>query len=328
MEGAGSVHTFAMLLGGERIRIELAGAGLSASVTRAFGHAATGDAGAPDLTIKVWDTAGTGVAMPSPVWGPYDYGPKGEISGFNNERFGTVYQIDPGSLSMIDRTRGVGLFWIKKASDYPEWMRAAPLRTILAWWFGRATRQFVHGAGVGAAGKGVLLAGRGGSGKSTTSLLCLEGGFDFVGDDYVLVDVEPRPVMHGIYGSAKLDDTALNTYLPGFRQQVTSRIVGSGPDKGVVYLERGSYGLVRSLSLDSIVVLKRGKSREASLRPASRAAALSALAPTTLFQLSGAGSSAFSAMTQLIRRVPVFELELGRGGNSGPRLLGGLLEGL
>jgi hypothetical protein len=45
--------------------------------------------------------------------------------------------------------------------------------------------------------------------------------------------------------------------------------------------------------------------------PASRAAALTALAPSTVFQLHTAGSEALQYMAQLVRRVPAYVLELG-----------------
>lgn len=330
VDATGRRDVFTMRLGGEDIRVEFAGSALTASCSRAFSHLACdpGDVASPALTIRVWDSETTGVQMPRPRWGPYDYGPRGEIRGFNDDRFGTVFQIDPGCLSMIDRQTGTGLFWIRRASDYPEWMRAAPLRTLLAWWGSIGPRQFVHGAGVGLAEQGVLLAGRGGSGKSTTALLCLRDGFDFVGDDYVLADLGTKPTMHSVYGSAKLDDRALASYLPELKPHVSSRIVGDGPDKGVVHVDYAPDRLVPSLPLGAVIVVRLGDQSEARYRSTTRADALTALAPTTLFQLAGASRSAFDVMGELVRRVPTFELTLGRDGGSGPRALRRLVEEL
>jgi hypothetical protein len=47
------------------------------------------------------------------------------------------------------------------------------------------------------------------------------------------------------------------------------------------------------------------------LKPASPAAGLAALAPSTIFQLPGAGKEAFQAMGQLVRQVPCYQLNLG-----------------
>ena len=48
----------------------------------------------------------------------------------------------------------------------------------------------MHAAVVGVDGKGVLIGGRGGVGKSTLSVACLLGGLDFVSDDYVMLTGE------------------------------------------------------------------------------------------------------------------------------------------
>ena len=49
------------------------------------------------------------------------------------------------------------------------------------------------------------------------------------------------------------------------------------------------------------------------LRKATPAAALKALAPTTIFHLQGASREAFQKMSLLARRVPSYVLELGTG---------------
>ena len=51
---------------------------------------------------------------------------------------------------------------------------------------------------------GVLIAGKSGSGKSTTTLACLTSGLLYAGDDYVLADVAAEPYVHSLYSTAKL----------------------------------------------------------------------------------------------------------------------------
>ena len=50
--------------------------------------------------------------------------------------------------------------------------------------------SFVHGACVGLENKGVLMCARGGGGKSTLSVLALLKGFDYVSDDYLIIQKE------------------------------------------------------------------------------------------------------------------------------------------
>src|SRR5262249_53416948 len=51
--------------------------------------------------------------------------------------------------------------------------------------------------------------------------------------------------------------------------------------------------------------------RKTEITPASSKQALMALAPSTIFQLSGAGHSAFFAISKFVKKVRCFNLELG-----------------
>jgi len=55
-------------------------------------------------------------------------------------------------------------------------------------WASENDMFMLHAACVGAKGKGVLIAGRSGSGKTTFALSCLYGGLDYVSDDYTLIN--------------------------------------------------------------------------------------------------------------------------------------------
>src|SRR5262249_58368179 len=94
-------------------------------------------------------------------------------------------------LSALDVGTGLAVCWLDDARRVPYYQTGAPLKTILGWWFDRPDRQLLHAGAVGAGEAGVLLAGAGGAGKSTTALLCVDAGLRYAGDDYVLVATEP-----------------------------------------------------------------------------------------------------------------------------------------
>ncbi len=64
------------------------------------------------------------------------------------------------------------------------------------------------------------------------------------------------------------------------------------------------------------------------LEPASAATALRSLAPSTIFQLPGAGLGAFTTMTRLVRQVPSYTLHLGGDLKSLPGVLERAVTGL
>lgn len=89
-------------------------------------------------------------------------------------------------------------------------LRSQPANHAIASWLAGPTVQLVHAGAVALDGRGVLLVGIGGRGKSTTALACAQAGFSFLGDDLCIVE-SGRPDrgfparVHGIYATAKLN---------------------------------------------------------------------------------------------------------------------------
>ena len=159
----------------------------------------------------------------------------------------------------------------------------------------------------------MLLVGKGGSGKSTVALSSLGSELLYAGDDYVAVTLEPTPRVQSLYSSAKLEPHHVREFLPDLVPLVVER---RAP-------RRGEGGPVRARALPGahdrgVPASGRCRSeghpghvRAARIVPASRAAALAALAPSTIFQLHTADQTALSAMSRLVARVPCYGLELG-----------------
>ena len=68
---------------------------------------------------------------------------------------------------------------------------------------------FVHGGAVGFNGEGVLISSMGGCGKSTTVLSCLLDGFDYVSDDYLILERETAKA-YPVYSCGILNEDSLN----------------------------------------------------------------------------------------------------------------------
>ncbi len=301
--GATTAHTVGLT--GHRVDLAFS-PDLEPLLFPALAHLAAEPQGEPALRVRLWDSRSTGTPLPATPWDLADYPDGGEIRGPDTDDVSIAYRFDPGALSLFDRGTGRAVFWVDSAATVPGWMQAAPLRTILPWFVAATGGQFVHGAGVGLNGHGALIAGAGGSGKSTTALLCADAGLQFAGDDYVVVGADGN--LHAAYGSAKLDDASL-ALLPHLARWVVND--DAALFKHVVMLSRALPDrIVSRLRLDVILLPHLGAGRS-HLRPATASEALLALAPTTVFQLPGAGRPALRFMADLARRVPAFHLELG-----------------
>lgn len=191
-------------IAGFKIRLRFAGAALIPYMTPALAHLETEPFSDPALTVCLWDSASTNTVMPPPPWQRNDYHPKrGEIKGFNTDRIHTSFQWGAYALSLLDRDRNLGIYWVDSIKQIPYWETGACLRTIFHIWMSQHQIQLVHAGAVGLPSGGVLLVGKGGSGKSTTALACLNSEFFYASDDYSLITAEPKPTAFSIYSTGK-----------------------------------------------------------------------------------------------------------------------------
>lgn len=323
-------RTLDLSLGSSKARLVFAGDPLFRSFGSAFEHLVDRtpppDFPPDGLTVHLWDSASSGVEPPKPPWSSLDYLARGEVSHDFGDGVLLSFRIDSGVLSVFEPLTNTAVCWVRDPALLPPWELAAPLRPVLAWWAEHTGRQLAHGAAVGTPAGAVLLAGRGGSGKSTTALACLEAGFLYLGDDYVMLEQGDPPRVSSLYSTAKLVPANLDERLSRLRALVAGR---RDPTEDKVTLSLwGAFGdrLSRSLPLRAIVIPSISSGGRMKLQPITAASALSALAPTTLFQLPNAGAKALERLARIIASVPRYQLQLDRELDANVRALGNLIE--
>lgn len=296
------------IIGGYRIRLHFSGPALL-SLTRALEHLATDDHSTPDLTICLWDSESTGQRMTPRPWQEDDFLARGVIQGYNTERIYTAFQHGSGAVNVLDVERNLAIFW---APDHrlPYWEYGSPLRTILHWWLLSRGLQLVHAAAVGTSSGGVLIGGKGGSGKSTTALACLESNLFYVGDDYTLLALDSGPVVHSLYNSAKLNSDHVQRF-PALLPKIANpeRLAD---EKALVFVnEHDPSKVANRLPVRAILLPRVTGLPDTRLKRVSVAATLAALAPSTIFQLPRAGSEALKFLAAFARPLPCFSIEVG-----------------
>lgn len=295
-------------IGGFRVWMRL-GEGLAGRLFPAFAHLETPATGFSDLEIRAWDTATSGASMPAPPWGVEDYGRRGEIRGYNDTRFMTMFDHGSGALSLVDRRLGRAVFWTADGGRLPEHERGAPFRAILNGWMGVRGCLLVHGAAVGIGDGAVLLAGPGGVGKSTTALVCADSGMLFLGDDYCLLRTSPSLEAWSLYGTAKATPEDL-ARLTGLEARVP--VVPGARGKTLLFLAESMPGcFARRLPLRAVLLPRVSGRADTTLRLAEASHALRVIAPSSIFQLSGAGEGAFDLLSAVVRALPCYHLDLG-----------------
>lgn len=311
------------------VRLSFASELLQSLLGRSFQHLCHVESLPNDLTIKIWDSVSTGAKMPPPPWSNNDYLARGEIRGFNNARIRTAFNLgETAGLSMLDLERGEALFWVRDAQSIPYYETGAPLRTIMYWWFASRGFQVVHGGAVGTSDGGVLLVGKGGSGKSTSCLSCIGSSLKYAGDDYCIVGAGPSPEVYSMYQTAKLKGPRDMERFPEMAD-FAHNLDRIGKEKVLFFLgEHTPEFLESSFPLKALLVPTVQPDSDARIEPLSAAAALHALAPSSIFQNSGASHDEFYAMSNLVRTIPCYSLVAGEKLYQIPQVIENLLSEL
>ncbi|MGE0717056.1 MAG: hypothetical protein AB7P02_16560 [Alphaproteobacteria bacterium] len=297
-------------LGAGAMRVAAAGAAMADTVGAAMSHIRLPDAGPATLTIRVWDDAGSGVPRLPVPWTPDAYGQKGEIAIGGDGRYAGHFQHGSETVSLFDRDAAEGFFLVPDAGRVPYWERSFPFRAILHWATAGTTLQPVHAGAVGRAHAGVLVTGRSGSGKTTTTIACLDGGLAYAGDDYVLVDCGPEPTVYSLYDTAKFTEDSFARF-PRFAGAEWNR-ERVGDEKALLYGHDAFPGaLIASMPIRAIAVPRVTGLPYTTLRQVPATTAIRALAPTTLGQLPGHGPATMAKLTRLCAAVPCIEIAAG-----------------
>jgi hypothetical protein len=291
-------------------------------VQEALSHLATelpADASV-DLEIRLWNLA---TLPPAPLladlirrlrdnW-ELVCGPRGEVLELQGTTVSAIYNAGPDVLSVADLAEGRA--WFVKLDDQPMpyWELGSPFRFLLHRWFATRGLQFVHAAAVGDERGAVLLVGPGGSGKSTTSMLCAAAGMRFAGDDYCLVDASGGWV-YSLYGSGKLlgeEDLERFPLLRG-RARNPDGFEQGGDGKAVVMLtDVWPDRMVDGMPIRAIAIPRITTSSESNVKPTSAMDALVALLPSTVGQLPEANAGDCDRLLSLVRSFPAYTIELG-----------------
>jgi hypothetical protein len=219
------------------------------------------------------------------------------------------YHHDAPSWQFYDPASAIGVATLPGPLGLPPWESGSPLRLFLHWAYAGAGMRLTHAGTLGLGGCGALIAGASGAGKSGTALAGLLHGLDSVGDDYVLVDQEPRVVAHPVFGVFKQDREGL------LRAGVAQDAIGdAGPNwHGKVEFDVATMaprGLADRMEIVALLMPEVARLPRTVIEPVTTREAALALAPSGVFQLPGDTATGFAFLARLVRRLPAFRVRL------------------
>ena len=295
-------------IGSTAVALEVAGSTVADLILPAFAWRAAVEPAArqPAATLFAYDSM-SGAPRPASPWRVGDFLVRDEVVGSGDDDVSVAYGLESRLLSTFDATTHQGVWWTPDAGGLPSWELTAPLRYQLHWSLGQQQLAFVHAAVVGKDGKGILLVGRGGAGKSTATAACLDNGWEFLADDYCVLECSPVPRAHSVYRYAKLAEPSL-AMVPGLRDAVAWQrpadakhvldIAGRRPEQ-----------MVRTCELVAVVLPEITSSHElpVEVHGARRARDLVA---STMFQMASPSTASLGVVADVIESLPAYRVGL------------------
>jgi len=291
--------------------LKFAGDRLVPYLTPALDHLRLTDVSVADLTICVWDSDSTNVEMIPPPCTKDCFTDRGDIWGFNSRRIKAAFHWIECSVNLMDLENKTGIYWVQTANSLPYWVMASPLRTLFHWWMGNNGCQLMHAAAVGTENGAVLITGKGGVGKSTAALSCLQAGLFYIADDYVITKLEPKPVVVSLYSTAKLNADHV-AHFPDLSQYVTNT-ERLDQEKAVIFLNHGlGQRLVSEMPLKAILTPQIVDHPDSRIKSISRWEIQRAMSFTTMSQLPYVGHHTHEYIGRLASSLPHYILEVGK----------------
>ena len=312
---------------GHTVLVRVVGTQLAADIDKALSHLRSDPGTAPELTIEIWDDAEAGpVSLTSwPADDEFYADFRGAVSSSEDSHF--VLHQRQSSLMLLDRKNSRIVGCVRGANALFQDERARPFHLLLMIWLDDRSIHFIHSALVAQDGLGLLIAGRSGAGKTTSSISCLLAGFTFLSDDYVALEAGPdgKFVGHSLYATCLVDHV---TRFPELVPLAHAPNCGR-ETKSVVYLaDNGASRFAADTPLAALVLPKIVDRPDTVYYRARPVEAMMELAPSSLWLLPN--SHSLQKMAELVEKTPAYRLELGRDvGQIAPtlrRLVGELQE--
>ena len=293
------------------MHMQFAGKALASKMARALEHLAVAPVKNPDFNVFIWDDVTTKTIMPPMPWANHSFKKQSSIINMlNTQTMYATYNAFTQILKVYDATCQTAFFWVLDAHKMPPEELSAPLRDIFHWFLMHKGAYLVHAGAVGTPSGGILLAGKGGAGKSTTVLNCLNSELLYASDDYTLVTGGPNPTVYSLYSSAKLRRESLSR-VPHAISAIIN-LDNLGHEKAIIFLNRmWKKKLISQFPLRAFFLPHVTGNLDTTLSPATTKDAIHALLLSTVFQLPQTDPHSIQELIKIVRSVPSYHLNLG-----------------
>ncbi|RDE09539.1 serine kinase [Pelagibacterium lacus] len=220
-----------------------------------------------------------------------------------------AYPFQAQTWKFFDTARHIGVQLTASRAALPLWDATAPLRHHFHWMLDARSQRLVHAATLGHEGRGVVLFGAGGAGKSGTTLAGLSVGLKTVGDDYVALAMADACMAHPLFRVVKQDRSGLDRH-PALREQ-TAHMDENW--RGKVMFDPSDFypdPFADQLRIGAVVLPHIAHAEHPLLRPAKAREAMLALMTSNLHQFPAEPETGMAFYARLLAKIPCFHLDL------------------
>lgn len=174
-----------------------------------------------DYEIMIWDCCHSGQMFPDFDLGKDAITLRGEIPLYHNETTQFAYFAHARMLHILNRTSKKGIVALYDLNQLPKFELACPFRALFSWILTDNQKTMLHAAALANQdGKGCLILGKSGVGKSSTAISCYLSGMKYIGDDLCILGIEEDKVyVYSLYCSGKTYPSEW-AYLPALTHYV------------------------------------------------------------------------------------------------------------
>ncbi len=209
-------------------------------------------------------------------------------------------------ISGIDYTRNVYYHCREPLDDTDCNIHGHSLVSSFGKWAIRNSYILMHSACVGMNGKGIIISARGGGGKSTLAISCLLGGFDFVSDDYIMVNQDGPMKAMPLYSVIGINQDMAGILKPDMP------VLRTEPKRNnKLYLDASAYDIKNELPVQAIIYPNPCNSDEPEIIPASPGLVIPKIIDTTAKNMMVfRDPEPYKIMSKRLIGLPVYEFRL------------------
>lgn len=228
-----------------------------------------------------------------------------------------------GYLSTIDRRNRRGLVWFTQPDKIASWHVARPLLHSLKGLSLDTAWVPIHAAAVARDGRAALVVGMSGAGKTSIALAAAMTGWDYLGDDVVLVRADP-PTAAALYTSCRV-----RTDMFGMFGGAMTASLGLSDDAGEIKaeLDVAQLGDCRTgvARIGAILIPERAGAERPTFAPVRRSDTVRKIVFAARQSIQGDDDVAFAKFAAMVRDVPCYAFDPGPDPFAAAGALGELL---